>query len=212
MKPYYEDSAVKIYHGDCRVILPLLDPVDLVVADPPYGINAGDQRQQKSRCKLANAKDYGVNDWDKQLSPQWLIDSIIEKAKYCVIWGGNYYKLPPCKGPLIWDKENTGDFADGEIAWNNYGIGVRIKRHMWNGMLRKNQEPRFHITQKPLDVIKWAISLCPAAPKIILDPFLGSGTTLRAAKDLGIPAIGIEQSERDCAIAAGRMCQEVLGL
>jgi DNA modification methylase len=211
-KPYYEDSVVTIYLDDCWSILPLIDPVDLIVTDPPYGINAGDQRQQKSRGKLAKATDYGVNDWDKETVPQWLIDSIVEKSKYCVVWGGNYYKMPPCKGPLVWDKENTGDFADGEIAWNNYCIGLRIKRHLWNGMIRKGREPRFHITQKPLEIITWSISLCPVKPKMVLDPFLGSGTTLRAAKDLRIQAVGIEKSERDCEIAANRMRQEVLEL
>ena len=211
-KPYYQDDYCTIYYADCREILPFLNPVDLVLTDPPYGINAGDQKQQKSRGKLANATDYGVNDWDKKPTPQWLLDQIIEKAKYSVIWGGNYYRMNPCKGPLIQDKQNTGDFADGELAWNNYGSGLRIKQHMWNGMIRKNNEPRFHITQKPVDVMTWAISLCPVKPVIVLDPFMGSGTTLVACKTLAIKSIGIEQTERDCKIAAQRLCQEVLEL
>ncbi len=98
------------------------------------------------------------------------------------------------------------------MAWTNYGGAVRIKRHMWNGMLRKGREPRYHITQKPLDVMVWAIGLCPGNPESILDPFMGSGTTLRAAKDLRIKAVGIEAAERHCEIAAKRLAQEVLPL
>jgi DNA modification methylase len=210
-KPYYQDDYCTIYNADCRKILPFLEPVDLVLTDPPYGINENDKKVA-SRGKLANCKDYGVFNWDKKLVEQWVIDSLIANSRYQVIWGGNYYKLPPCKGPLVWDKLNTGDFADGEMAWNNYGSALRIIQHLWNGMIRKNQEDRFHPTQKPVDVIKWAISLCPIQAQTILDPFMGSGTTLRAAKDLNRKAIGIEIEEKYCEIAVERLRQEVLAL
>lgn len=111
----------------------------------------------------------------------------------------------------MWDKENGDcDFADAELAWTNYGTAVRLKRHLWNGMLRKGRERRDHPTQKPLEVMSWAILKCPGEPKLILDPFMGVGTTLRAAKDLGRQAIGIEREERYCEIAVKRMAQEVL--
>jgi site-specific DNA-methyltransferase (adenine-specific)/modification methylase len=193
-------------------VIPFLEPVDLVLTDPPYGINEN-SKKVASRGKLASPKDYGVFNWDKNPVKQWIVDMVLDCSKYQVIWGGNYYNLPPCKGPLVWDKMNgNNDFADGEIAWNNYGIALRIKHHLWNGMIRKGQEDRFHPTQKPLEVISWAISLCPAEPQTILDPFMGSGTTLRAAKDLGRKAIGIEIEKKYCDIAVERLRQEVLKL
>jgi DNA modification methylase len=210
VKPYYQDDFCTIYHGDCREILPQLEPVDLVLTDPPYGIGI---KGVVGSNNLAKATNYGAfNNWDENPIEDWLKLLILQMGKYVVFWGGNYYALPPCKGPLVWDKENTGDFADGEMAWNNYGSAMRIKRHLWNGMIRKDNEDRFHPTQKPLEVIRWAISLCPITAETILDPFMGSGTTLRAAKDLGRKAIGIEIEEKYCEIAVERLRQEVLAL
>ena len=207
--PYYEDSSVVIYHGDCRDVLPDLHRADLVLTDPPYGIGEA-KGKNKSRGNLALATDYGIASWDDYPISQELIDVILGKSKYQVIFGGNYYALPPTSCWLVWDKENGGnDFADCELAWTNFQKATRLKRHLWNGMLRKGKEKRFHPTQKPLGVISWALSLCPEVPKTILDPFMGSGTTLRAAKDLGRKAIGIEMEEKYCEIAAKRMGQEV---
>ena len=209
MKPYYQDGAVTIFHGDCREILPQLPKVDLVLTDPPYGINENAHRIA-SRGKLAKTRDYGKFDWDKRPVEQSLIDLCISKGESACIWGGNYYVTPPSRCWLVWDKQNgDNDFADCELAWTNFKRSVRMKKHLWNGMIRKNREVREHPTQKPLDVIAWAISLAPKAD-LILDPFMGSGTTLRAAKDLGRKAIGIELEEKYCEIAAKRMAQEVL--
>ena len=148
-------------------------------------------------------------------SPMPYGGSAITRSKlprYAAVFGGNYYTMPPASCWLVWDKENTGDFADCELAWTNYGTAARLKRHMWNGMLRKGKEQRIgHPTQKPLDVIKWAITKCPGEPQTIIDPFMGSGTTLRAAKDLGRQCVGIEKIERYCEMAAKRLAQGVLG-
>lgn len=209
--PYHVEHGITIYHGDCRQILPLLGSFDLLMADPPYGINAGDQRQQKSRTKLALARDYGENDWDRQPVEPWVIGLVRSMCEKQIIFGGNYYDLPPCKGPLVWDKENSGDFADGEMAWNNLGCALRIKRHLWNGMIRKGQEERFHPTQKPVEVIQWAIQLAGEV-ETILDPWAGSGTTGVAALNLEKQCVLIEREERYCEIAARRLQQGVLPL
>ncbi len=219
MKPYFEDDGMVIYHGDCAEIAPTLGRFDLLCTDPPYGI--GEARgKNKSRSKPAFgkgavvlARDYGVSDWDDSPPSSSLLATLRDLARWQCMFGGNYFDLPPSKCWLVWDKENGQcDQADAELAWTNYTGAVRLRRHRWNGMLRLNNETRYHPTQKPLAVMSWAIGLCPEKPTSVLDPFMGSGTTLRACKDLGIRAVGIEREERYCEIAARRLSQGVLAL
>jgi|TARA_Y100000310_G_scaffold317685_1_gene370819 DNA modification methylase len=115
---------------------------------------------------------------------------------------------------MIIASNNSGDFADAELAWTNLGKAVRMFKWRWNGMLQQNMKDkdyRWHPTQKPLALMKWCIKQA-GEPSTILDPFMGSGTTLRAAKDLGRKAIGIEIGEKYCEIAAKRMSQSVMNL
>ena len=213
MKPYYQDSHVTLYHGDCREVLPTIEQVDLVLTDPPYGIGEAAGKNKK-RNKLAVAKDYGDASWDDVAIEQGLIDKLIEGP--AIIFGGNYYAMPASSCWLVWDKHITGDFADCELAWTNLPGAVRRLSYVWNGMIKQRPEQRWHPTQKPLDVMKWCISQADTKLKkqvgMILDPFAGSGSTLRAAKDMNRKAIGIEQSEKYCEVIANRMRQEVLGL
>lgn len=221
MKPYYQDSAVTIYHGDCADVLQDIPAHDLLIADPPYGLGESGKRNGSrggftrfngKKSIFIKARDYGDFDWDKSPVDLELLHKAMALCAKQVVWGGNYYHLKPTSCWLIWDKENTGDFAPCELAWTNFKKAVRLKRHMWNGMVRKGQEDRFHPTQKPLDVIAWAILQAGDDVQTILDPFAGSGTTGRAAKDLGKKATLIEREERYCEIAAKRMAQEVLAL
>jgi DNA modification methylase len=214
MTPYYEDSksGITVWHGDCREILPTVGKVDLVLADPPYGIGADNQKRILSRGKLAKAKDYGATDWDSSPPPPWLFGMLRDMSLEQIIWGGNYFDLPPSSCWLVWDKLNgENDFADCELAWTNLPKAVRRIAHQWNGMIRKGNEPRFHPTQKPLEVITWAIQQA-SAPETILDPFAGSGTTAVAAKALGIKCTCIEREERYCEIICKRLSQEYLPL
>ena len=178
------------------------------MTDPPYGILRQSRERIGSGSARASATDWGDLSWDAEVCAQALIDEVREAGKYACIFGGNYYALPPSSCWLVWDKEINGNFADAELAWTNYPCAVRLIRHMWNGMLRVGSEPRFHPTQKPLAVIKWAVSLAPAC-ETVLDPFMGSGTTLRAAKDLGKKCVGIDREERYCEIAVKRLSQGV---
>jgi DNA modification methylase len=211
--PYYQDDYVTLYHADCREVLPLLEPVDLVLTDPPYGIGEA-AGANKSRGKLAVAKDYGVSDWDNKPVDQDLINQLITQP--AIIFGGNYYSMPPSACWLVWDKHQTGDFADCELAWTNLPGAVRRIDYLWNGMIKQRPEQRWHPTQKPLDVMKWCIDQADTKLKkkveTILDPFTGSGTTLRAAKDMSRKVIGIEREEQYCEVAVKRLRQEVLGL
>lgn len=209
MTPYLQTKNVTLYHGDCREILPSLPIFDLLLTDPPYGIKESNEKNA-TRGNLAKPRDYGFYDWDKEPISQELLDAMIKKAKYQIIWGGNYYSVAPSSCWLIWDKQNgANDFADCELAWTNFPKAVRIIRHMWNGMLRKGNEPRLHPTQKPLAVIEWALQQCPLAPRSVLDPMCGSGTTLVAAYRAGCESTGIEREERNCEITAKRIEREI---
>mgnify|MGYP003654616371 FL=1 len=216
--PYYSDEFVTLYHGDAKDILPQVSQVDLLLTDPPYGINADKGAQSRGGTITGDGNrrvmrvQYPKTNWDNEKIGDKLLTEVIDKAKEQIIFGGNYYNLPPTSCWLVWDKKNgTTNFADCELAWTNLPSAVRLKRYLWNGMLREHPEKREHPTQKPLAVMEWAI-LKASNPQTILDPFAGSGTTLRAAKNLERQAIGIEREEQYCEIAAKRMGQEVLAL
>lgn len=212
MKPYYEHAGITLYHGDCREILPRLGRFDLLLTDPPYGIGADNRTKILSRSNTAPARDYGHSDWDSQICEDG-IELCISMSQWQIVFGGNYYMMMPSPCWLVWDKDNTGDFADCELAWTNLRKAVRKFRYRWNGMLQEHagdkKEIRQHPTQKPVPLMRWCLTLVPDA-ETILDPFAGSGTTLVAAKLEGRKAVGIEINERYCEIAAKRLAQGVL--
>lgn len=211
MKPYFQDDAVTIWHGDCREILPLLDPVDLVLTDPPYGIGLDTDYTWRTAIDGAKRGNYAriVGD-DQPFEPELLLGF----AKV-ILWGANHYaaRLPPSKGWLVWNKRDQGRpgmHSDAELAWTNVLNVTRCHNQYWQGAYRLHESGEFyHPSQKPVLLMRWCIELAGEA-QTILDPFMGSGTTLRAAKDLGRKAIGIEIEERYCEIAAKRMSQGVL--
>ena len=196
----------ELWLGDCRDILPILTRADAVVTDPPYGIGEA-AGKNKSRGKLAVAKDFGNDSWDDEPISDVLIEAVRNAGKWSVIFGGNYYALPATSCWLVWDKENgDSDFADCELAWTNLPKAVRRIRYMWNGMLRANGEQRGdHPTQKPIGVMEWAINHLPEPNSLILDPFMGSGTTGVACMNLGRSFIGIERERKYFDIACRRI-------
>jgi len=182
-----------LYLGDCREVLPTLGKVDAVVTDPPYGIDAAG-RGTIGSSNHAAVRDYGRMDWDAEPCAPETIALIRAASDWQIIFGGNFFTLPPASCWLVWDKLNTGDFADCELAWTNLPKAVRRIRYMWNGMLRANNEPRGdHPTQKPLGVMRWCIDHLPEGTRTILDPFAGSGTTGVAAVGMGKTFVGIER-------------------
>ena len=200
-------GAATLYLGDCRDVLPTLGKVDAVVTDPPYGIGEA-AGANKSRSNIAPATDYGDADWDNQPIADDVMALVHAAAPWRVVFGGNYYPMPATSCWLVWDKENTGDFADCELAWTNLPKAVRRLRYMWNGMLRANNEPRGdHPTQKPVGVMKWCIGHLPDGCETILDPFMGSGTTGVAAVQMGRNFIGIEREPKYFDIACRRIEQ-----
>lgn len=212
--PYYDKDGITIYCADCRDVLPYLEPVDLVLTDPPYGIGES-SKNFASRGKLANADRYEKSDWDDEPPSADTINQAISRGRNAIVFGGNYFHLPPSSCWLVWDKDNGGnDFADCELAWTNLRKAVRRKRYRWNGMIQehmgRNKEFREHPTQKPVAVMAWALDQAGPSVRTILDPFMGSGTTLVAAKLAGCRAIGIELEERYCEIAVKRLRQKTI--
>lgn len=216
-KPYYDDGrGIVIYHGDYRQIVPMLGKFDLLLTDPPYGIGESSGRN-KSRGKIAVAKDYGNDNWDNSPPTKDELDYLISCATNAVLFGGNYFGLPASPSWFIWDKDNGAlDFADCEMAWTNFKTASRLIRWRWAGMLQQNskeKEFREHPTQKPEPVTRWCIEKSIKSVgeiKTILDPFAGSGTTGRASKNMKLSCTMIEREEKYCEIAARRMQQEVL--
>ncbi len=216
MKPYYDEGGITIYHGDCRDVLPGLS-ADVLVTDPPYGI---------AYSPGGGGRGWGGKGegWGKSFAGDDLIagdaepfdpSSLLSLGLPTVLWGANHYadQLPPSPSWFVWDKRRglvTNDFADCEMAWSNLGGPARLYAHLWYGVWRDSRDERLHPAQKPLAVMRWLLERVP--PGVVLDPFMGSGTTLRAAKDLGRGAIGIEIEERYCEIAARRLAQEAMAL
>jgi DNA modification methylase len=217
IKPYYEDKYSTIYLGDCREVLPHLPKMDLVLTDPPYGIGEARGRNKTRGC-LATSKDYGNASWDDEPIDEELLKMVRKAGDKQIIFGGNYFPLREASCWLIWDKDNgETDFADCEMAWTNLGGAVRMLKYKWQGMLQQHmgqlKEDRWHPTQKPQIVMRWCIEKAEqklkAKIQTILDPFMGSGTTLVAAKNLGRKGIGIEICEAYCEIAVKRLAQGV---
>lgn len=207
LKPYYEHAGQTIYLGDCREILPRLPNVDLILTDPPYGIALDtDYSSLRGSTRTyeaihGDAQPFDPSDWLK-----WP----------CLFFGANHFAqcLPAGGTWHVWDKRETAGsnmFADFETWWTTWKSGPsRIFRHQWIcGVHPGSPNERIgHPTVKPIPLMIHVVSSAPDGT--ILDPFMGSGTTLLAAKQLGRKCIGIEIEEKYCEIAALRLAQEVM--
>jgi site-specific DNA-methyltransferase (adenine-specific) len=201
--------------GDCLPIMRDMPDncVDLIVTDPNYGIGVA-KHGTVGGSNIANVTDYGNQDWDNKPCSDDQIAEMIRISNNQVIFGGNYFNLPPSPCWLVWDKDNSGNFADCELAWTSFKTAVRKFKWRWNGMLQekmgKQKEVRFHPTQKPVPLMEWIISNYSKEGDLICDPFCGSGSTLVAAKNLGRRYIGIELDSKYVAICNERLSQQTL--
>ncbi len=180
-----------LYLGDCRDILPTLPKVDAVVTDPPYGIGIAANPVRQKHEKL---------DWDAAPPSNELIGECIAKGRAAIVWGGNYFSLPPTQRVLVWDKLQPADFSLAmiEMAWTNLTGPAKMHRESVTSYEKK------HPTQKPDRLMKWCIGFLPDA-QTILDPFMGSGTTGVAAVQMGRDFIGIEREPKYFDIACRRI-------
>lgn len=182
--------------GDCREVLPTLPRVDAVVTDPPYGIarvwKGGDGRGWGAASRAAPLR----NSWDHE-GPDLETLAQLAAAKTSIIWGGNYFDLQPSRGWLVWNKPERGfTLAEAELAWTNIDTVVRV----FDG--NRSDVGRVHPTQKPVALMQWCVSKTEG---VVLDPFMGSGTTGVACIKLGRKFIGVEIEPKYFDIACRRI-------
>jgi DNA modification methylase len=178
-----------LYLGDCLEVMPLLGKVDAVVTDPPYGINiAANPVRQK----------HGKKDWDKCAIGSSHIELMLSLSEEQIIWGGNYFSLPPSRGYLIWDKLQPENFslAMCEMAWRSKDTNAKIFKKSVTSYSKE------HPTQKPVELMQWCVEKVSG---LVLDCFMGSGTTGVACAKMGRKFIGIEQDEDYFNIACKRI-------
>ena len=200
-------DGIVLYHADCRDVLPLLEPgsVDLVLTDPPYGM--GDLLvRTPTGSSWKKLFEQGEFSWDRQ-APIDAVQLSVSVGTKAIVWGGQFFQLPPQRGWLVWNKIlRNWSASECELAWTNVEQPNRAFDYSHGQLANEGKQ---HPMQKPLPLMRWCIGFVPDAVTI-LDPFAGSGTTGRACKDLGRKCIMVEIEEKYCEIAANRLRQEVL--
>jgi len=205
----------KIICGDCLEILKELpdNSVDLVLTDPPYGINAD---KGVGGFGASKTDKHYKDDWDKQTPDKKYFDEILRVSKNAIIFGGNFFtdKLPVNGHWIVWDKKGdiafNNPFGDCELAWTNINKkSVKKYTAIQQGFVTEEKD-RYHPTQKPLHLFKKILEDYSEKGQTILDPFLGSGTTVVACKQTNRNYIGIELSQEYVDIANKRLEQDVL--
>lgn len=210
MTPYYADAAVTIYHGDCREVVPHVT-ADVLITDPPYGVEF-----RGKHSKWSQPTGGYIGDDDADIGPA-VVSLTLPLVQRAAVFSGirQMFSYPkPVDVGSVFNDSGAGFGPWGYVCFHPvlfYGKATTNKRpaslrsyELANGM--------GHPAAKPMGWMRWAVNLASEPGETILDPFMGSGTTLRAAKDLGRRAIGIEREERYCEIAVQRLGQEVLDL
>jgi DNA modification methylase len=198
------DQVAKLMNGQ---------KAELLLTDPPYGIDYGGMLKGKGDGKGGADKNgwksYDAPDWDKSKPDSGVLQYFCSITYNQIIWGGNYFTddLPPTMGWLIWDKGQRGfSLADGEMAWTSFNNALRIKEY---SRAIANREERNHPTQKPVEIIKWCLEYADRHSKeeikLILDPYLGSGTTLATMHQLKRKCYGMELDPKYCQVIIDRM-------
>lgn len=195
MKPVIIGDVV-LYHGDCMDILPTLGKFDAVITDPPYGLG---KKMQGGTWGVKQRIHREMLVWDNSPPEVNNLIDMVKMSDISVFWGGNYYGLPASRCWLVWDKQNAvPSMSDCEIAWTNLDANTKRFSHPVGRILNE------HPSEKPLLLMRWTIEVVKAQG-VILDPFMGSGTTGVAAIQMGRKFIGIEKEEKYFNIACERI-------
>jgi site-specific DNA-methyltransferase (adenine-specific) len=208
----------EFYCCDCMEILKELPDkyADICLTDPPYGIGMDVQMQKNAGTQYGVAaapkRDYGKTNWDKAPSQQFF-EEMRRVSKQQIVWGGNYFAAALGNSPcwLVWNKDNTGDYADCELAFTTFPSAVRMFTWRWNGMLQQEmgsrKEERYHPTQKPVALFVWCLLNYSKPGDLIIDPFSGSGTTALACHKTGRRFICIDKEPEYIEIAKKRYAE-----
>jgi DNA modification methylase len=178
--------TVQLIQGDCLDFMRTMPDksVDAVITDPPYGLKSIMQGGGWAK-NMEYIKD-GAN-WDDKPIGKEYINSILALSIPTIIWGGNYFELPPSRGWLVWNKRGMGfSMSQAEMAWTNINIPIRVFDYY------TISQKRLHPTEKPISLMLWVIENFTNPSDTILDPFMGSGTTGVACVQTGRNFIGIE--------------------
>ena len=200
---------------DSDLIEKLLDgkKPDLLLTDPPYGIDYGNQLVKgdefTDKTNKHGWRNFGNPEWDKSKPENGVLQYLCQITENQIIWGGNYFTddLLPTMGWLIWDKGQRGfSLADGEMAWTSFNNALRIKSY---ARAKANQEEKNHPTQKPQEIMNWCFEYADRHSKIeiklVLDCYLGSGSTMVASHQLKRKCYGMELDPKYCQVIIDRM-------
>ena len=200
---------------DSDLIEKLLDgkKPELLLTDPPYGIDYGNQLVKgdefTEKTNKHGWRNFGNPEWDKSKPKNGVLQYLCQITDNQIIWGGNYFTddLPPTMGWLIWDKGQRGfSLADGEMAWTSFNNALRIKEY---ARAKANQEEKNHPTQKPLEIMNWCFEYADRHSKkeikLVLDAYLGSGSTMVASHQLKRKCYGMELDPKYCQVIIDRM-------
>jgi DNA modification methylase len=222
LKPYYEESGIVIYHADCREVLPMLPRVDAIVTDPPYGVNLGEadtgQERERERQPYSMFAD----------TPEYLNEVVIPGFQAALAISRRAAITPGNRNAFLYPKpDDIGVWyhpaGSGRGKWGfvlahvilYYGPDPRggqtatASSCSWRDNLSVADYRKVHPCPKPPKFVRWLVAKSSLEGETVLDPFMGTGTTLQAAKDMGRKAIGIDIEERYCELAAKRLSQEV---
>lgn len=183
-----------LYQADCADVMPTLGRFDACITDPPYGLG----KRMSGGTWATKALHYkDMHTWDLVADQNW-IDAILALKIPTIIWGGNYFVMPPSRCWLVWRKPFFPTMADCELAWCSEDANARV----FDGL--RSYGDKLHPTQKPLALMKWCLTHVPNA-KTIFDPFMGSGTTGVACVQAGLSFTGIEREAEYFNIACKRI-------
>lgn len=211
----------KIYQMDALTLLRQMPDksVSLIVTDPPYGVNI--PIESIGGSKNADATKFvKVDKWDMEIPSKEVFDEMFRISDKVIIFGGNYFTehLKPSSCWYIWDKRCNitpeRSYADCELIWTNLDKPSRLIRFLWDGFIQDNsnkiKDVRMHPTQKPVEIIRRLIKDNTDENDLVLDCFMGSGTTAVACKHLNRKFIGCDINKEYCDIANKRLQQENL--
>lgn len=205
-------ANIELHNVDCMEYLATCEDkaFELAIVDPPYGIDvAASGKVGGNNC--GTAKDYGAKEWDKQPPREEYFSQLRRVSKNQIVWGANHFISRMAIDSscwLVWDKDNSGNFADCELAWTSFDTAVRKFMWRWNGMLQQNmkdKEDRIHPTQKPVKLYEWLLDNYAKEGDRILDTHLGSGSIALACWNRRFDLVGCELDPDYFAAASKRI-------